>query len=194
MKRPSEARGLTSHREQALGYWRRSADPKHNIPAPRYVVLRAFQRFEIWEPGAYPREPRAGFDLHDLPDRMDALMFPAGREPVFTGRQEPVTREVVMPVTNLYDALRERRAAGPDELRYFVLQAVWYMFAEHLGQLEGQLLTRLVDELLAHSSDPATSASSSSCSTAPARGPSAACIEIRGTSTADSSRSGRTLS
>lgn len=47
------------HREQALGYWRAAADPQRNLPAPRFVVLCAFQHFEIWEPGAYPTEPRA---------------------------------------------------------------------------------------------------------------------------------------
>lgn len=150
MKRPSEATKLASHRDQALGYWREAADPVRNIPAPRYVVLCAFQRFEVWEPGAYPGGPRAEFELRDLPDRMDSLMFLAGREPVFIGRQEPVTREVVKLMTDLYDALRDRRAAPADELRDFILQAVWCMFAEDLGQLEGQLFTRLVDELVAH--------------------------------------------
>ncbi len=45
MKRPSEARRLTDHREQMLGYWQRSGTPAS--PAPRYVVLCAFHRFEV---------------------------------------------------------------------------------------------------------------------------------------------------
>src|SRR3954447_9833250 len=39
MKRPSEAGRLPAHRAQALGYWRNAADPAHNVPAPRFVVL-----------------------------------------------------------------------------------------------------------------------------------------------------------
>jgi len=150
MKRPSEAPRLQKHREQAFDYWRNAADPGLNIPAPRFVVLCAFQRFEIWEPGAYPTEPRAEFDLLELPDRMDALMFLADREPVFVTSQEAVTREAVGHVTSLYLQLGDRRAAGPDVLRDFLLQAVWCMFAEDLGQLEGFLFTRLVDELVAN--------------------------------------------
>jgi len=150
MKRPSEAGRLASHRAQALGYWRGAADPKHHVPAPRYVVLCAFRRFEVWEPGAYPNDPRLQFDLRELPDLADSLMFLAGREPVFSGHQEPVTRHAVGLITTLYRALGDRRAAGPDELRDFVLQAVWSMFAEDLGQLEGHLFTRLVDELIEH--------------------------------------------
>jgi hypothetical protein len=88
--------------------------------------------------------------VRELPDRADTLMFLAGREPAFTGNQEPVTRHAVGLVTTLYRALGDRRAAGPDELRDFALQAVWCMFAEDLGQLEGQLFTRLIDELLEH--------------------------------------------
>jgi len=150
MKRPSEARRLPNHREQALGYWRNSADPAHNVPAPRYVVLCAFHRFEIWEPGAYPNEPRAEFELLELPDRVDALMFLAGREPVFVASQEAVTREAVRLMTDLYARLGDRRAAGPDELRDFLLQSVWCMFAEDLGQLEEHLFTQIVDDLISN--------------------------------------------
>jgi hypothetical protein len=148
MKRPSEAGRLAEHRRQAFDYWRRSADPDRNLPAPRYVVLCAFRRFEVWEPGAFPSHPRAEFDLIDLPDRADALMFLAGREPVFHVSQEAVTREAVSHVTGLYQQLLERRAAFSDVLRDFVLQVVWCMFAEDLGQLERHLFTRLVEGLI----------------------------------------------
>lgn len=149
MKRPSEAGRLAAHRKQALDYWRNAADPTRNIPAPRFVVLCAFRRFEIWEPGAYPTEPRAEFDLLELPDRVDALMFLAEREPVFVASQEAVTRQAVAHVTGLYRRLGDRRAAGPDTLRDFLLQSVWCMFAEDLGQLEGYLFTQIVDDLIA---------------------------------------------
>lgn len=136
MKRPSEASRLPTHRGQAFDYWRNAADARRGMPAPQYVVLCAFRRFEVWEPGAFPNEPRAEFELVALPDRADALMFLAGREPVFRSHQEAVTREAVSQVTRLYQTLRDRRAAGPDELRDLILQCVWCMFAEDLGQLE----------------------------------------------------------
>ncbi len=65
MKRPSEARRLADHREQMLGYWQRSGTPAS--PAPRYVVLCAFHRFEVWEPGAVYTEPRVAFDFWSCP-------------------------------------------------------------------------------------------------------------------------------
>jgi hypothetical protein len=34
-------------------------------PPPRYVVLCAFKTFEVWEPGAVYREPRATFTLDE---------------------------------------------------------------------------------------------------------------------------------
>lgn len=150
MKRPSEAHRLPAHRRQALDYWEHSADSHRNVPAPRYVVLCAFHQFEIWEPGAFPGEPRVEFELRELPERADALMFLADREPVFTATQAAVTRDAVKLITGLYRQLGDRRAAGPDVLRDFALQSVWCMFAEDLGQLEGALFTRLIDELLAN--------------------------------------------
>jgi hypothetical protein len=110
----------------------------------------AFQRFEVWEPGAFPNEPRAEFDLIDLPDRMDALAFLAEREPLFIETQEAVTRQAVDLMTTLFHRLGDRHAAGPDVRRHFLLQSVWCLFAEDLGQLEGHLFTRLVDELIEH--------------------------------------------
>ena len=152
MKRPSEARRLAEHRGQMLGYWQRSGTPAS--PAPRYVVLCAFHRFEVWEPGAVYTEPRVAFDLVELPDHLDALLFLAGRQPVFVHDQTEVTREAVALVTDVYRRLRERRAADLDVLRDFVLQSVWAMFAEDLAMLPSHLFTRVLDGLLA---DPARS-------------------------------------
>jgi hypothetical protein len=150
MKRPSEAGRLAAHREQAFGYWRNAADPERNLPAPHFVVLCAFHRFEIWEPGDYPNAPRAEFDLVELPERRDALMFLAGREAMFIGTQAAVTQDAVRLVTGLFAALGERRAAPPDELRDFALQCVWCMFAEDLGQIESHLFTHIIDGLIAN--------------------------------------------
>ena len=148
MKRPSEATRLEAHRPQAFSYWRNASDATHNMPAPRFVVLCAFRRFEVWEPGAYPSEPRAEFDLVNLPERVDALMFLAEREPVFLESQEAVTRQAVSLMTGLYHQLGDRLAASPDVRRNFLLQSVWCLFAEDLGQLEGHLFTRIVDQLI----------------------------------------------
>ncbi len=150
MKRPSEAGRLAVHREQAFSYWRNAADPGHNLPAPHFVVLCAFRRFEVWEPGSYPNAPRAEFDLIELPERLDTLMFLAGHEPTFIGTQAAVTTDAVRLITDLFATLGERRAAPPDELRDFALQCVWCMFAEDLGQLESYLFTHIIDELIAN--------------------------------------------
>ena len=149
MKRPSEARKLHEHREQMLRYWQSSGTPA--TPAPRYVVLCAFHRFEVWEPGALYTEPRTVFDLVELPDHLDALLFLAGGRPVFVHDQTEVTREAVELVTDVYRRLVERRAAERDVLRDFVLQSVWAMFAEDLAMLPSHLFTRVLDGLLADS-------------------------------------------
>lgn len=150
MKAPGEAGRLSRHRRQALDYWASSGDPDRGQPAPRWVVLCAFQHFEVWEPGRFPTKPRADFDIRELPDVYDALMFLAGDEPVFQGGHVAVTREAVDLVTSLNLRLADRRAGGPDERRDFLLQSVWCMFAEDLGQIPGHRFTRILEELIGH--------------------------------------------
>jgi hypothetical protein len=150
MKAPSEVKRLSRHREQALTYWRESADAKRGIPAPRFVVLCAFQKFEIWEPGRFPGEPRTSFDLVELPDRYDALLFLAGEDPVFVNGHAAVTSGAAHLVTELNGRLAERRCGGPDERRDFILQCVWSMFAEDLGQIPGHRFTLIVEDLIAN--------------------------------------------
>jgi len=150
MKAPSEAPRLEKHRDQAFDYWRKAADPERGVPAPRFVVICAFRRLEIWEPGAFPTKPRVVLDLVDLPDQYDALLFLTGSEPVFLGGQAALTRDAVVHITDLYDQLKERRAAGADVLRDFVLQCVWCLFAEDLGQIPEHRFTRLIDGLMAN--------------------------------------------
>jgi hypothetical protein len=145
MKRPSEVARLPEHRAQLLHYWQQSGTPA--TPAPRYVVLCAFHRFEIWEPGAVYTEPRLVLDLVDLPDNLDALNFLAGRNPVFEGGGAELTREAVALVTDLYQQLRERHAADLNVLRDFILQCVWAMFAEDLHMLPSHVFTRVLQEL-----------------------------------------------
>ncbi len=150
MKAPSEAKRLSHHRKQALDYWRDAADASRGIPAPPFVVLCAFSRFEIWEPGRFPAEPRTSFELVELPDRYDALLFLAGEEPVFVDGHASVTSGAAGMVTELNSRLAERRCGGPDERRDFILQCVWSMFAEDLGQIPGHRFTLLVEELIAN--------------------------------------------
>src|ERR1019366_9062855 len=137
MKAPSQAGRLDKHRGQALDYWRESADASRGIAAPPFVVLCAFQRFEVWEPGRFPSEPRASFELVELPDRYDTLLFLAGDEPVFVDGHAAVTTGAARLVTELSQRLAERRCGGPDERRDSALQCVWSMFAEDLGQIPG---------------------------------------------------------
>ncbi len=150
MKRPGEVEKLADTSKQALEYWQRSGTP--SSPAPRYVVLCAFHRFEVWEPGAVYTEPRAVIDLVDLPDRLDSLNFLAGRAPVFGGGGADVTREAVSLVTDLYQRLRDRQAADLDVLRDFVLQSVWAMFAEDLHMLPSHVFTRVLERVARGSS------------------------------------------
>ena len=150
MKAPAEAKRLAKHRDQALDYWRNAADLATNTPAPQWVVLCAFRKLEIWEPGQFPGGPRLALDLIDLPDQYDALLFLAGRDPVFAGGQAALTREAVVHLVDLYERLKERQAADLDVLRDFLLQSVWCMFAEDLGQLPEHRFTVIVEELIAN--------------------------------------------
>jgi len=150
MKSASESKRLAKHRKQALDYWRGAANPDENVPAPEYVVLCSFKRFEIWEPGRFPDAPRVEFELEELPDRYTSLLFLAGNEPVFTARQEAVTLEAVGKLAELFQRLEQRGEGDPQSRRRFILQSVWCMFAEDLGQIPGQGFTRIIDDLIAN--------------------------------------------
>lgn len=152
MKAPKESRRLDQHRAQALDYWRNSADTAAGVPAPPYMVLCSFKHFEIWQPGKYPNGPVDEFDLVDLADRAEALLFLAGRTPIFGGPGQHVTAKAAEHMVSLYFSLLDRRAASPEELRRFVVQTVWALFAEDIGILEGKPLESLARSLLADSS------------------------------------------
>jgi hypothetical protein len=151
MKAPAEAKRLERHRRQALDYWLESADPARNVPAPQWVVICAFRRLEVWEPGRFPGGPRVILDLVDLPDQYDVLLFLAGADPVFAGGQAALTRQAVVHLVDLYERLQDRQEAESDVLRDFLLQSVWCMFAEDLGQLPEHRFAVIVDELIASS-------------------------------------------
>lgn len=148
MKRPSEGGRLAEHREQALGYWRYSADPASGRPAVDYVVLCAFHRFEVWEPGRFPLTPRATFSIEELPERYEALLFLASVAPVFRTTRRELTTEAAERTVALYRSLAARDAADADTLQAFVLQTVWCLFAAGLGLLPGDSLRHIVADLL----------------------------------------------
>ncbi len=148
MKSTSEKDRLSVHREQALRYWEHAADDERGIPSPQYVVLCAFHRFEIWEPGKFRRQPRVAFDLVELPDRLESLLFLVGDEPLFTANRADVSLEVAQKLRALLESLDERGEGGADERHLFVLQCVWCMFAEDLGEIPNQAFTRVFDGLL----------------------------------------------
>ncbi len=152
MKPPHRAARLSEHRKQALDYWYTSADVTQNRPAPPYVVLCAFQRFEVWEPGRFPRDPRADFTLDKLPENYEKLLFLTGtdQEPLFGDSYKELTTEAVKVVVELYQELRKRKAAAPDTLRSFILQTVWCLFAEDLGMLGDHPVQRIIEDLIRH--------------------------------------------
>lgn len=110
MKAPARAAKLVEHRKQALDYWRESSDVERGIEAPPYVVLCAFQRFEIWMPGRFPTRPVVEFSLDELPDRYDALMFLSGVgvQASFLDHHRTLTTEATRGVSDLYHRLADR--------------------------------------------------------------------------------------
>ena len=115
MKAPSEARPLRQHRPQALRLLAQRGRPGDGTSRRR--VRRALRVPALRDLGAgrsIPNAPRSELDLIDLPDQYDALLFLAGREPVFAGGQAQLTRDAVAHLVDaLPVALGERRAAEP---------------------------------------------------------------------------------
>ncbi len=146
MKRPSEAQRLSEHLDQALEYWKRKS--RETGHAGNFVVLCAFRRFEIYEPPSTWDRLLAAFDLEELPDRFEALDFLRQRVPRFAEDRAELTREAVALVTDVYNRLGDRGAAGAETLRHFILQSVWSAFAEDLGMIPEHRFSRLVEHVL----------------------------------------------
>jgi hypothetical protein len=159
MKAPSRAHSLHMARDQVMRYWQESSQPDIDQPAARWVVICAFQRFEIWEPGRYPSAPRLAFDIEELPDRYEALQFLAGpaREPTFLDHYKDLTKEAAAVVASVYQRLKDRSAAPLDEIQRFTLQSVWALFAEDLGMLDGHPMQTIVASLR-HNNDRSSAA------------------------------------
>ena len=146
MKRPSEAGNLAIHREQAFDYWKDVS--RRTGKAGTYVVVCAFKRFEVFEPGIHWDQPIAQFDLEVLPGQHEALGFLGGLETRYVEDRAELTREAVSLVTQVFQRLEDRRGADPRERTDLILQCVWCMFAEDLGMLPGHLFTRILDQLI----------------------------------------------
>jgi hypothetical protein len=116
------------------------------------MVLCAFRRFEVWEPGRFHSSPRAVFTLDKLPENYEKLLFLTGtdQEPLFGDSYKELTTEAAKVVVELYQTLRKRKPAAPDTLRSFILQTVWCLFAENLGMLQGRPVRRIVEDLVRH--------------------------------------------
>lgn len=147
MKAPSKP--VSSAREQVKRYWEESADEASSTPAARWVVLCNFAEFEIWEPGRFPKSPRATFPLAELPQRYEALMFLAGPAlvPSFLEHHKELTTAAAQNIAAVYGSLVDRSAAPLDEIQRFTMQTVWTLFAEDLGLLSGSPLQRTVERL-----------------------------------------------
>jgi hypothetical protein len=132
MKRPSEATRLARHRPQLLDYWYNSADVASGREAPPYLVLCAFQQFEIWEPGKYPSQPRLTLSLDELPDQYEVLMFLVGEEPLFRPASRKMTEQAATAVAGIYRAMIERRRPeSRGAVQRFMLGTVWKLFSEY---------------------------------------------------------------
>ncbi len=158
MKRPSQAEKLVDHREQALGYWKAVSQRagESGKRAPAWIVVCAFDRFEVLDPDAGWDKPVDDFRLAELPERLNSLKFLALEDPYFRASQADLSREAVGALTDLYAGLRDRRASDLDTLRIFVLQVVWAMFAEDLGLIGDNVLSRVLEGLI---KDPSRSSS-----------------------------------
>ncbi|HET7485015.1 MAG TPA: DNA methyltransferase [Solirubrobacterales bacterium] len=150
MKRPSEADKLADHREQALNYWKEVSKEARDSgrKAPEWIVICAFERFEVLDPDAGWDRPVDSIPLAELPERLSSLKFLAEEKPYFRVSQADLSREAIAALTDLYRALRERRASDLDTLRVFILQVVWAMFAEDLKLLPNNILSRLLEGLI----------------------------------------------
>jgi hypothetical protein len=149
MKAPNQSRRLDQHRSQALDYWRNSANQQAGVAAPPFLVLCSIHQFEVWQPGKFPNAPVDAFTLVELPDRVESLLFLAGRNPIFGGPGAAVTQQAAQHMVSLYFLLLERRAAEAAELRRFIIQTVWALFAEDIGIVEGKPLETLASALTA---------------------------------------------
>lgn len=155
MKGPKESVRLAEHRPQMLRYWKYCATDE--VAAPPFTVLCSFDRFEVWEPGRFPNAPRDVFTLEQLPDFVDSLAFLMGRGkvPTYGGPGQKITvgasADMIGLFNRLYDRFHGREEYGlkDDDLRRFIIQATWTLFAEDLGLIPANRFANLIRDLSA---------------------------------------------
>lgn len=155
MKGPKESVRLAEHRPQMLRYWKHCATDE--VAAPPFTVLCSFDRFEVWEPGRFPNAPRDVFTLEQLPDFVDSLAFLMGRGkvPTYGGPGQKITvgasADMIGLFNRLYDRFHDREEYGlnDDDLRRFIIQATWTLFAEDLGLIPANRFADLIRDLSA---------------------------------------------
>lgn len=146
MKAPEKSPRLEDDQPQAERYWRASAAPDGSYGAVRYVVLCSFHRILVWDMHQDPSRPAANLSLDELPDHYEALLFLAGGglNASFVEHHRELTRSAAQLVALLYQSLKDRGAAPPDEIQRFTMQCVWTMFAEDLDMIGGRPLQKIV--------------------------------------------------
>lgn len=157
MKGPKESVRLAEHRPQMLRYWKYCATD--DLAAPPFTVLCSFERFEVWEPGRFPNAPRDVFSLEQLPDFVDSLAFlmGRGRVPTYGGPGQKITvgasADMIGLFNRLYDPFHDREEFGlkDDDLRRFIIQTTWTLFAEDLGLIPENRFANLLRDLSADS-------------------------------------------
>lgn len=155
MKGPKESVRLAEHRPQMLRYWKYCATDA--VAAPPFTVLCSFDRFEVWEPGRFPNAPRDVFTLEQLPDFVDSLAFLMGRGkvPTYGGPGQKITvgasADMIGLFNRLYDRFHDREEYGlkDDDLRRFIIQSTWTLFAEDLGLIPENRFANLIRDLSA---------------------------------------------
>lgn len=153
MKGPKESVRLAEHRPQMLRYWKYCATD--DVPAPPFTVLCSFDRFEVWEPGRFPNAPRDVFSLEQLPDFVDSLAFLMGRGkvPTYGGPGQKITvgasADMIGLFNRLYERFHDREEYGlkDDDLRRFIIQTTWTLFAEDLGLIPSNRFANLLRDL-----------------------------------------------
>lgn len=155
MKGPKESVRLAEHRPQMLRYWKYCATDE--VAAPPFTVLCSFDRFEVWEPGRFPNAPRDVFTLSELPDFVDSLAFlmGRGRVPTYGGPGQQITvgasADMIDLFNRLYGRLHNSEDYGltDDDLRRFIIQTTWTLFAEDLGLIPANRFANLLRDLSA---------------------------------------------
>ncbi len=141
---------LTKHYRQAFDYW------AYLVPdRPRYVVLGNFDEFWVYDFNTQLNTPVDKVPVNKLATRYGALsfLFPEPETPVFRNNQEEATRDAADKLAGCFRRLvhegRPKSVGGPVEpetARHFILQILVALFAEDIGLLENNILTRILGE------------------------------------------------